>query len=187
MPSRDLPLFFALVLAGGVLIEKGWKGASGAFAPTGSSGAGSSAKAASGGTAVSVAGAPAKVGLMLAEAEALKGRPYVWGGGHSSSDWLNAAGYDCSGFVSAVLGSAGFLSGPQTTQTLPSQANIARGAGRWVTIYDRDSNADTSLDHVIIDIAGRWFESSSGGVQEIAKPTQSYLSTFNLILHPKGL
>lgn len=153
-------------------------------------GAGSSTSA----TASSPAGAPQAVRTMLTQAQALVGRPYQFGGGHSLSNWLNAAAYDCSGFVSAVLGKAGVISSPQTTQTLPSQPNITTGPGQWVTIYDRNTNADTAEDHVIIDIAGHWFESgggsglnASGGVSAIAAPPASYLSTFNLILHPIGL
>jgi cell wall-associated NlpC family hydrolase len=142
----------------------------------------------------SLVGAPAAVQTMLQKAQSLVGRPYVWGGGHSASDWQNASGYDCSGFVSAVLGSAGVISGPQSTQTLPSQPNLAAGPGQYVTIYDRDNNPDPSQDHVIINIGGNWFESGgnsadnpSGGVARISQPSQAYLSTFNQLLHPVGL
>ncbi len=144
--------------------------------------------------ATSLAGAPVAVQTMLQKAQSLVGRPYVWGGGHSASDWLSASGYDCSGFVSAVLGSAGVISSPQSTQTLPSQPGLAAGPGQYVTIYDRDDNPDPSQDHVIIDIGGQWFESGgnsadnpSGGVAKIDPPSQSYLSTFNQLLHPVGL
>ena len=47
------------------------------------------------------------------------------------------AGYDCSGFVSQVLHSAGYLSSPDTTQTLPGTAGIVNGPGKYVTLYDR--------------------------------------------------
>ena len=152
----------------------------------------SNAQGASGGAAVN--GAPTAVQTMLEKAQSLVGRPYVWGGGHSSSDWLNASGYDCSGFVSAVLGSAGLISGPQSTQTLPSQPGLAAGPGQYVTIYDRDTSADPGQDHVIINIAGNWYESGgnsadnpSGGVAKINPPSQAYLATFNQLLHPVGL
>lgn len=144
--------------------------------------------------ATSLVGAPTAVQTMLQKAQSLVGRPYVWGGGHSTSDWQNASGYDCSGFVSAVLGSGGIVSSPQSTQTLPSQPNLAAGPGQYVTIYDRDNNPDPSQDHVIINIGGNWFESGgssadnpSGGVAKINQPSQAYLSTFNQLLHPVGL
>lgn len=80
---------------------------------------------------------PAKVAAMLSEARLLNRLPYVWGGGHTVPAWVVGAGYDCSGFVSAVLHSGGYLNSPETTQTLPGAAGIVRGRGRYVTIYDR--------------------------------------------------
>jgi cell wall-associated NlpC family hydrolase len=143
-------------------------------------------------TTGSLAGAPAQVQAMVGEANSLLGKPYVWGGGHSG--WSPQSGYDCSGFVSAVLHAGGYLSAPQDTQTLPSQPGIANGPGRYVTIYDR-TDAGMSDNHVIIDIGGQFYESGGehgawgggGGVAKIATPSQTYLSTFNLVLHPEGL
>src|ERR1019366_3144034 len=82
-----------------------------------------------------------------------------WGGGHSN--WALVDGYDCSGFVSAVLHAAGYLTTPVTTQTLPGQPGIASGPGRGVTIFDRADAASASEDHVIIDINGQWWESGA--------------------------
>jgi cell wall-associated NlpC family hydrolase len=144
---------------------------------------------------------PAKVGVLLDTATSLIGTPYKWGGGHSSGALtesiaaIKQAGLDCSGFVSQLLGRTGIISSPQTTQTLPDTSGIATGAGKYVTIYDRDDGADGG-DHVIIDIAGHWFESGGSsainqsgndGVSAIAAPPTSYLSTFNVRLHPIGL
>lgn len=140
----------------------------------------------------SLAGAPAQVQAMVNEANSLIGKPYVWGGGHSG--WGPQSGYDCSGFVSAVLHAGGYLSAPQDTQTLPGQPGILDGPGQYVTIYDR-TDAGMSADHVIIDIGGQFYESGGeqgawgggGGVEKIATPPQSYLATFNRVLHPEGL
>lgn len=74
---------------------------------------------------------------MLEEARLLNGLPYVWGGGHTDPAWVVGTGYDCSGFVSAVLHAGGYLSSPDTTQTLPGSSGIRDGPGRYVTIYDR--------------------------------------------------
>jgi cell wall-associated NlpC family hydrolase len=79
----------------------------------------------------------AKVSAMLNEARLLNGLPYAWGGGHTNPAWVVSSGYDCSGFVSEVLHSAGYLSSPDTTQTLPGSAGIVNGPGKLVTIYDR--------------------------------------------------
>jgi hypothetical protein len=196
-----------------------------------------------------------RVSAMLREAELLNGLPYVWGGGHEDPAWLVDLGYDCSGFVSALLHAAGYLDSPQTTQTLPSSPGILKGPGQYVTIYDRTVNttrfprkkarrpatgsSEISIDqattgvhlskgkhtvsiqltpaaqkaiedaqiqkgneqddtindeHVIIDIDGQWWESGGdsqdgGGasVHRIAAVSQSYLKSFNMVLHPAGL
>jgi cell wall-associated NlpC family hydrolase len=138
------------------------------------------------------ANASSQVQAMVDQANSLVGKPYVWGGGHSG--WGPQAGYDCSGFVSTVLHAGGYLSSPQDTQTLPDQAGIENGPGQYVTIYDR-TDAGTSNDHVIIDIAGQFYESGGGhgawggggGVEKINTPSQAYLASFNRILHPEGL
>ncbi len=134
-----------------------------------------------------------KVAVMRTTARLLDGMVYKWGGGHSN--WMITTGYDCSGFVSMVLHSVGFLRAPATTQTLPYQRGILTGRGRWVTIYDR-SDAGSGSDHVIIDIRGEWWESGgssfnggAGSVHRINRKslTRAYLESFNLVLHPWGL
>jgi len=135
--------------------------------------------------------APSQVQAMTNEANSLVGKPYVYGGGHSG--WGPQAGYDCSGFVSAVLHAGGYLSSPADTVTLPSQAGIEQGPGQYVTIYDRTGSGEDG--HVIIDINGQFYESGGeqgawgggGGVEKIGTPSASYLATFNDVLHPAGL
>jgi cell wall-associated NlpC family hydrolase len=131
--------------------------------------------------------ARAKIRLMLSTADLLDGLPYVWGGGHGG--WGFVSGYDCSGFVSAVLHAAGYLAAPVTTQSLPGQPDILPGLGRWVTIFDRTDGPSITEDHVIIDIDGQWWESggSLAGVHRIHEISASYLATFNLVLHPQSL
>jgi cell wall-associated NlpC family hydrolase len=138
------------------------------------------------------ASASVKLSAMRTAAEALDGLPYVYGGGHGG--WTLSGGYDCSGFVSAVLHAAGYLTEPVTTQTLPSQPGVVSGPGRWVTIFDRTDASSTTEDHVIIDIDGQWWESggssTDGGaasVHRITDISQAYLETFNLVLHPRSL
>lgn len=136
--------------------------------------------------------AASQLQAMVTEANSLLGKPYVWGGGHN--DFGPQSGYDCSGFVSAVLHAGGFLSAPQDTQTLPDQPGIQNGPGQYVTIYDR-TDAGMSNDHVIIDIGGQFYESGGGhgawggggGVEKIDRPSQAYLDSFNRVLHPEGL
>jgi cell wall-associated NlpC family hydrolase len=131
-----------------------------------------------------------KLGAMRATALLLNGLPYIWGGGHGG--WGLQPGYDCSGFVSAVLHAGGYLTAPVNTQALPSQPGILPGPGRFVTIFDRTDAGGS--DHVIIEIDGEWWESggstAAGGgaaVHRIAGISAAYLATFNQILHPRGL
>jgi cell wall-associated NlpC family hydrolase len=160
-----------------------------ATAATGATGAtGATATTA---TAATDPAAPYQLQAMVQQADALVGKPYVWGGGHSG--WGPQSGYDCSGFVSAVLHAGGYLSSPQDTTTLPDAPGIEQGPGQYVTIYDRDASGQEG--HVIIDLGGQFYESGGGagawggggGVERIATPSAAYLATFNDVLHPAGM
>jgi cell wall-associated NlpC family hydrolase len=132
-----------------------------------------------------------RMAAMVNEANSLVGKPYVYGGGHSG--WAPQSGYDCSGFVSAVLHAGGFLTSPVDTTALPSQPGMVSGPGQSVTVYDRALPGQSG--HVIIEINGQFYESGGmkgawgggGGVQKIATPSASYLATFPTVLHPEGL
>ncbi len=132
-----------------------------------------------------------RVRAMMRRAISLLGRPYVYGGGHAG--WGPTIGYDCSGFVSAVLHAGGYLVEPVDTTALPQQAGILPGPGKFVTIFDRALPGQSG--HVIIEITGQFFESGGelgpwgggGGVQKIGHPSIQYLATFPSILHPAGL
>ncbi len=132
-----------------------------------------------------------RVDAMVNEANSLVGKPYVYGGGHSG--WGTQSGYDCSGFVSAVLHAGGYLSSPVDTTALPSQAGMASGPGQYVTVYDRALSGQNG--HVIIEINGQFYESGGmhgswgggGGVEKINRPSDAYLATFPTVLHPEGL
>jgi cell wall-associated NlpC family hydrolase len=129
---------------------------------------------------------------MLAEANALIGYPYVWGGGHGQLGVPSGgppAGFDCSGYWSAILGAGGYLTSPQTTAGLHTQGTLTEGPG-LVTIYDRyDSDGQ---DHVIGNIAGTWYESggtTSGGphiMSAAAASAQLAQGGFHPY-HPKGM
>jgi cell wall-associated NlpC family hydrolase len=104
------------------------------------------------GTAVAPADAPPAVQQAIAAANAIRIYPYRWGGGHRS---FYDTGYDCSGAVSHVLHAAGMLSSPMTSGGLASSWG-APGKGRWITVYGNAS-------HVYMVIAGKRFDTSSGG------------------------
>jgi cell wall-associated NlpC family hydrolase len=140
----------------------------------------------------SAAGAgDSRVQAMVTMANSLLGKPYVLGGGHAG--FGPSSGYDCSGFVSAVLHAGGYLSQPVDTTAMPSQPGMASGPGQYVTIYDRTQPGENG--HVIIQINGQFYESGGsagawgggGGVEKIGRPSDSYLATFDTVLHPSGL
>jgi cell wall-associated NlpC family hydrolase len=149
------------------------------------------AGAGGGGALASNPAAAAKIGDMVKFADSAVGKPYIYGGGHG--DFTPQPGYDCSGFVSAVLHSAGYLTHPVDTTALPSQPGILAGPGKFVTIYDRALSGHDG--HVIIEINGQFYESGGmhgawgggGGVEKIGRPSDDYLKTFEHILHPDGL
>ncbi len=74
--------------------------------------------------------APEAVRRMIEAGNQIARTPYLWGGGHGK--WVDT-GYDCSGSVSFVLASAGFLNSPLASGPLMSWGEA--GPGKWVTIY----------------------------------------------------
>ena len=133
-----------------------------------------------------VPGGGPKVQAMIKLADSLLGKPYVYGGGHAGfvSDETSLSGFDCSGFVSAVLHAGGYLSAPVDTTALPDQAGILPGPGQFVTIYDRALSGHDG--HVIVEIDGQFYESGGragpwgggGGVMKIQRPDADYLASF---------
>ena len=127
-----------------------------------------------------------RIETMIREADGLLGTPYVYGGGHGAG-----GGLDCSGFVSAILRSGGYLNGAVTTEGFATQPGITSGPGRYVTIYDRTGCGPN--EHVIISINGRFYESgggsASGGAPFVHQfaPSPAYLASFDTVLHPSGL
>jgi peptidoglycan hydrolase-like protein with peptidoglycan-binding domain len=96
-------------------------------------------------------GSPGGIGAMIAAANQIAGKPYIFGGGHGS---FQAAGYDCSGSVSYVLHAAGLLSSPLDSTALESYG--APGPGKSVTIY-------ANAGHAWMTINGRRFDTSAMG------------------------
>ncbi|MGD9734052.1 MAG: hypothetical protein AB7V58_00335 [Solirubrobacterales bacterium] len=98
-----------------------------------------------GGRAIAPAGAPPAVRAVIAAANRIRTKPYLWGGGHGR--WWDR-GYDCSGAVSFALHAGRLLTTPLTSGSMAGWG--AAGAGRWITIY-------TNAGHVYMVVAGlRW-------------------------------
>lgn len=98
------------------------------------------------GRAVAPAGAPAAVKQVIAAANQINTRPYVWGGGHIS---FLSKGYDCSGAVGYALHGAGLLETTMVSGQLAYWGDA--GPGRWITVY-------ANAEHVFMVVAGLRFD-----------------------------
>jgi cell wall-associated NlpC family hydrolase len=98
------------------------------------------------GRAIAPPGAPTAVKRVIAAANHINGRPYVWGGGHLS--W-HSRGYDCSGAVGYALHAAGLLDTTMVSGQLAAWGES--GIGRWVSVY-------ANADHVFMMVAGLRFD-----------------------------
>jgi len=94
------------------------------------------------GRAVPPPGAPPIVREVIAAANQIDGRPYVWGGGHLS---FFTHGYDCSGAVGYALHGGDLLSTTVVSGQLAYWG--APGAGHWITVY-------ANSHHVYMVVAG---------------------------------
>jgi cell wall-associated NlpC family hydrolase len=101
------------------------------------------------GAAIAPRNAPTAVKQVIAAANEINHRPYIWGGGHTS---FFAHGYDCSGAVGYALHGAGLLGTTMVSGQLASWGS--GGSGRWITIY-------ANKDHVFMVVAGLRFDTRS--------------------------
>lgn len=113
------------------------------------------------GEAIAPAGAPAGVQLVIAAANKIRTKPYLWGGGHSR--WADS-GYDCSGAVSFALHGAKLLPSPLDSTSFESWG--APGAGRWISVYANPGHAYAVIAGLRFDTAGgadgpRWYKSTA--------------------------
>ncbi len=107
--------------------------------------------------AVASPDAPTVVRQVIAAANQIVGRPYIWGGGHAS--WL-ARGYDCSGAVGYALHGAGLLEATMVSGQLASWEEP--GIGHWITLY-------ANPDHVFMVVAGLRFD-TRGNLPGVSGP-----------------
>jgi|HubBroStandDraft_2_1064218.scaffolds.fasta_scaffold11632_4 peptidoglycan hydrolase-like protein with peptidoglycan-binding domain len=86
------------------------------------------------------------IARVIAAANEIATRPYVWGGGHGS---FESYGYDCSGSVSYALHGGGLLSSPEDSTGLESYGEP--GPGKYITIY-------ANAEHAYMVIDGKRFD-----------------------------
>jgi peptidoglycan hydrolase-like protein with peptidoglycan-binding domain len=113
------------------------------FPHTTAAGGGGSTSTAGGAGApgASSSSAEAIVARVIAAANEIATRPYVYGGGHGS---FISDGYDCSGSVSYALHGGGLLAAPEDSTGLESYGEA--GPGRYITIYANAEHAWMTID-----------------------------------------
>jgi peptidoglycan hydrolase-like protein with peptidoglycan-binding domain len=115
------------------------------------------------------------VARVIAAADEIATRPYVYGGGHGS---FQSSGYDCSGSVSYALHGGGLLSSPEDSSELEAYGDP--GPGRRITIY-------ANAEHAWMVIDGRRFDTIAQ--QETGtRWSGARMSTAGYVVrHPPGL
>ncbi|MHB8657220.1 MAG: peptidoglycan-binding domain-containing protein [Solirubrobacteraceae bacterium] len=128
------------------------------------------------GLAVPPSDAPEMIRQIIAAANQIAFKPYIYGGGHGS---FYDSGYDCSGSVSYALHGGGLLKSPLDSTEFETWGRS--GAGRWITLWANGG-------HVFMYIAGLRFDtaaqsSSNGNDRWSAQRTSS--AGF-IEVHPSG-
>src|SRR5689334_8906015 len=113
------------------------------------------------GRAVPPVNAPVAVKKVIAAANKIRTKPYIYGGGHGR--WWDA-GYDCSGAVSFALHGGSLIDTPMPSGSLAGWGS--GGKGRWITVYANGGHAYAIIAGLRWDTAGttngtgpRWHKS----------------------------
>jgi cell wall-associated NlpC family hydrolase len=127
------------------------------------------------GRAIAPVDAPGAVKQVIAAANRIRTKPYIWGGGHGR--WWDG-GYDCSGAVSFALHGGELIDSPLPSGPMESWGSP--GPGRWITIY-------ANAGHAFAVIAGlRWDTSGdSSGTGPRWHPDMASSAGF-VARHPPG-
>jgi hypothetical protein len=113
------------------------------------------------GMAVAPKGAPKRVKRVIAAANKIVKKPYVYGGGHGN--WEDT-GYDCSGSVSYALHGGRFLKAPLDSSSFMHWG--LGGKGKWITVYTNPGHAFMMVAGLRLDTGYR----DAYGAKHGAKP-----------------
>jgi cell wall-associated NlpC family hydrolase len=129
------------------------------------------------GRAVPPADAPPAVKRVIAAANKIRTKPYVYGGGHAR--WWDR-GYDCSGAVSFALRGAGLIESPMPSGSLAGWGSP--GKGRWITVYANGGHAYAIIAGIRWDTAG----TTNGTGPRWHKSLKAQASGPFTVRHPEG-
>jgi cell wall-associated NlpC family hydrolase len=130
------------------------------------------------GQAIAPSNAPAAVKQVIAAANRIRTKPYIWGGGHAR--WWDR-GYDCSGAVSYALHGANLITSPMPSG--PMERWGLPGPGKWITVYANGGHAYAVIAGLRWDTAGdtsgtgpRWHEglAAAAGGRFVARHPAGY-------------
>ena len=130
------------------------------------------------GRAIPPADAPPAVKKVIAAANKIRTKPYIYGGGHGR--WWDA-GYDCSGAVSFAL-HGGEPDRPARCPPAPSSGWGSAGRGRWITVYANGGHAYAVIAGLRWDTAGN----TSGTGPRWHKSLRAAASGPFIARHPDG-
>jgi cell wall-associated NlpC family hydrolase len=129
------------------------------------------------GRAIPPANAPAAVKKVIAAANKIRSKPYVYGGGHGR--WWDT-GYDCSGAVSFALHGGSLITTPMPSGSLAGWGSA--GKGRWITVYANGGHAYAVIAGLRWDTAGN----TSGTGPRWHKSLRAAASGPFVARHPNG-
>lgn len=129
------------------------------------------------GRAIPPVNAPPVVKKVIAAANKIRTKPYIYGGGHAR--WWDR-GYDCSGAVSFALHGADLLSTPMPSGSLAGWGSP--GKGRWITVYANGGHAYAVIAGLRWDTAGN----TSGTGPSWHKSLRAAASGPFVARHPAG-
>ena len=123
--------------------------------------------------------APAAVRKIILAGNQIVGRPYSYGGGHTS---FRSLGYDCSGTVSYALHGAKLVHMPLASGDLMSWGK--RGRGRWITVYANGGHAFMQVAGIRLDTSRQGDSRGGKGPRwrKLLTATPGYTQR-----HPRGL
>jgi hypothetical protein len=120
--------------------------------------------------------APPRVKAVIAAANRIRTKPYIYGGGHGH--WWDR-GYDCSGSVSYALHGGRFLESPLPSG--PMERWGAPGEGRWITVWANAGHAYAEIAGFRWDTSGdasgtgpRWHEDLRDNIGYVARHPLGY-------------
>jgi cell wall-associated NlpC family hydrolase len=128
------------------------------------------------GRAIAPADAPAAVKRVIAAANRIRTKPYVWGGGHGR--WWDR-GYDCSGSVSYALHGGELIDSPMPSGPMASWGRP--GPGHWITVYANAGHAYAVIAGLRWDTSGntsgtgpRWHTDMASSAGFVARHPPGY-------------